>query len=285
MRSKASSFLACFGLAAGLFLPGALAHADENAPYALLNFSSQPNAGPDWIITLGAGVQYGPSFEGSSKTSVSVLPSDLDIRRAGEPASWGAPDDAFSFTLFEANGFSIGPAADLRSGRSRSDERRLAGIRSVPATVDAGLFLEYWLIANRLRTHIELRQAVRSKQGLVADLAADWVQPYDAFTFSIGPRLSLANGTYMRTSFSVTQADALQNTLVTPYHASAGIKSVGALASVSYQFSPAWKATLYTKYERLTGDAADSPITRRIGSPDQNIVGLNLSYSFGVKFR
>jgi outer membrane protein len=129
-----------------------------------------------------------------------------------------------------------------------------------------------------------VRQALRARQGLAADLAADWVQPLDAFTFSLGPRLSAGSGTYMRSSFGISEGEAALNRLVTPYHPSAGIKSVGALASMSYQFSPAWKATLYDRYDRLVGNAADSPITAHIGSPNQNTVGVDLSYSFGLKF-
>lgn len=285
MRSRVLPVLAFLGLAAGTFTPGSQVHADERSPYSVLNFSSQPDAGPDWIVTVGVGTQYGPTYEGASKTSVTVLPSDFDIRRAGEAPGWGAPDDAFSFSVFESHGFAIGPAADFRGGRSRSDERDLTGVHTVPATLDAGLFMEYWLIENQLRARAEVRQAVRAGQGLVADFSADWVQPYDAFTFSIGPRLSVGNGTYMRSSFGVTERDAARNGQVIPYDPSAGIKAYGALASVSYQFSPAWKATLYDKYERLTGDAADSPVTKRFGSLNQNTVGLSLSYSFGLKFR
>lgn len=285
MCSRVLPVLAFLGLSAGLLVSGLSARADERSPYSVLNFSSQPDAGPDWIVTLGAGVQYGPTYEGASKTSVTVLPSDFDIRRAGEAPGWGAPDDAFSFALLESHGFAIGPAADFRGGRSRSDERGLTGVHTVPATLDAGLFMEYWLIENQLRARAEVRQALRAGQGLVADFSADWVQPYDAFTFSIGPRLSVGNGTYMRSSFGVTERDAVRNGQVIPYDPSAGIKAYGALASVSYQFSPAWKATVYDKFERLTGDAADSPVTKRFGSVNQNTVGLSLSYSFGLKFR
>lgn len=273
-----------FAVVAAFWPAYSSAWAQEASPYSLLNFSSQPAAAPDWIITLGAGLQYGPSYEGASKTSLSVLPSDFDIRRVGEPEGFSAPDDGFSISVFDDNRFSFGPVADFRGGRSRSDDRSLAGLHALPFTVDAGLFGEYWLIEDRLRAHVEIRQALRGRQGMVADFATDWVQPYQAFTFSLGPRLSLANGTYMRSSFSISDAEAARNGLVTAYHASSGLKSVGALASAAYRFNPAWKATVYYKYDRLVGDAADSPITSRIGSPNQSTVGLNLSYSFGVKF-
>jgi outer membrane scaffolding protein for murein synthesis (MipA/OmpV family) len=41
---------------------------------------------------------------------------------------------------------------------------------------------------------------------------------------------------------------------------------------------------VYDKYNRLIGDAADSPIVSDIGSVDQNTIGITLSRSFEVPF-
>jgi MipA family protein len=258
--------------------------AGNTAAVSTLNFSFETDPAPDWIVTLGAGVEYGPRYEGASRLGFSFVPSDFDIRRAGEPASFGAPDDGFSFSLFDAHGLSLGPVADYRGGRSRGDDQMLVGLHDISPTLDAGLFAEYWVIEDRLRTRVELRQALRARYGLVADLSADWVQPFDAFTFSFGPRMSMANGAYMRTYFGISDEEAAASPFVGPFDASSGIQSVGAIAALSYQMSPAWKATIYDKYDRLVKDAAESPITSVIGSPNQNIIGVNLSYAFGVKF-
>lgn len=258
--------------------------AQDASPYKVLNFSQHAAPSPDWIVTLGGGVQAAPRYEGASKMTFSAVLSDFDIRRADEPASFGAPDDAFSWPVWDNRGFSFGPAADIRDGRSHRDEPELRGIHSFGPTLDAGIYAEYWPIENFLRFHGELRQALQGRQGLVADLAADWVQPVNDFTFSLGPRLSLANGTYMRESFGISPQESAVNGELPPYRALAGVKSVGALASLAYQITPAWKATIYDKYDRLVGNAARSPIVDRLGSADQNTLGLNLSYSFGLKF-
>jgi outer membrane protein len=71
---------------------------------------------------MGAGLEYGPSYEGASKTGFSIVPSDFDVRRPGEAAGFSAPDEAFSYTLFDMHGLSFRPAANYRGGRSRSDE-------------------------------------------------------------------------------------------------------------------------------------------------------------------
>ncbi|MGV1768475.1 MipA/OmpV family protein, partial [Rhizobium rhizogenes] len=40
----------------------------------------------------------------------------------------------------------------------------------------------------------------------------------------------------------------------------------------------------YEKYNRLVGDAADSPITSQFGSPNQNIIGFTLNRTFNIDF-
>jgi outer membrane protein len=249
-----------------------------------LNFGSSPDTQPDWIVTLGVGTEFGPSYEGAKRTGFSFMPSDLSIRRAGEPDGFSAPDDGFNYTLFEWGNFSFGPVGNYRSGRYLTDDHRLTGLHSIASTVDAGGFAEYWILADRLRTRVEVRQALRAREGLVADLSADWVQPYGAFTASLGPRLSVGNGTYMRSWFGVTSQEAAASPFVGAFHASAGVKSFGAMAALRYTFSPSWSGTVYDGFQRLVGDAASSPITSRIGSRNQNTVGLSLTYSFGVKF-
>jgi outer membrane scaffolding protein for murein synthesis (MipA/OmpV family) len=67
---------------------------------------------------------------------------------------------------------------------------------------------------------------------------------------------------------------------VEPYRPTGGFTSVGVAAAAEYRWSPTWSTTLFGGYKRLVGSAADSPVTRRFGSPNQFNVGVSLSYSF-----
>ena len=51
-------------------------------------------------------------------------------------------------------------------------------------------------------------------------------------------------------------------------------------ASATYQWNDQWATTVRGAYDRLVGSAADSPITRNLGSRDQFTVGASASYSF-----
>lgn len=244
--------------------------------------AAAPSAQDGWIVTLGAGASFGPRFLGASGNGFSAVPTELGIRRKGTPEELGAPDDGLDYTLFDAGRFEFGVVADIRDGRSRSEARRFVGIHGYPATIDAGVFAEYWPIEDRLRMRIEVRQALRVRQGLVADLSMDWFQPLGNMTFSIGPRVSLGDARYMRTAFGISELDALANGSVAPFHPGGGITSVGLTAALRIPLTPSLTATVYDSFKRLTGEASRSPLTSVLGSRNQNTIGLNLSYSFGL---
>jgi outer membrane scaffolding protein for murein synthesis (MipA/OmpV family) len=267
-------------LTAGLIAAASSARAGD---YATLDLTGK-NMAPTWIVSLGAGVALSPDFIGSKNTQFSLQPSDFSIRRTGEAAGFGAPDDGFDFTLYEANGFSVGPVASLRDSRSKADDRALIGLRKIPLALDAGLFAEYWPIEDRLRTRIELRQALWGGGGLVARASVDWVEKIGAFTLSGGPRATFGDARFMKQNFAISAEESAANGALPAYSAHAGLVSVGANVAARYAVTPAMSVTVYDTYERLVGDAAASPITSQIGSKNQNTVGINLTYSFGVAY-
>jgi outer membrane scaffolding protein for murein synthesis (MipA/OmpV family) len=130
-----------------------------------------------------------------------------------------------------------------------------------------------------------VRQSLWGGDGLVADLSLDWFQPVgDKLVLSAGPRLSLADSTYMRGNFGISASRAAKNGHVSAFDANGGLKSVGFTVAATYTISPAWSVQVYEKYNRLVGDAADSPITSRFGSPDQNMIGFTLNRTFNIDF-
>jgi len=238
----------------------------------------------DWIVTIGGSTEYAPSYEGASRNSFGFVPS-FDIRRMGETPDYSAPDDNIDFTLLEIAGVEFGPVAGFRSGRSISDDGRLNGLKTVDWAIDAGAFLQYWPVDERLRLRLETRQALWGGSGLVADFAADWFLPIDdRLVVSAGGRASLANTAYMSTNFSITPSESATNGRLGAFDAHGGLKSVGLAIAATYTLSPAWSAQIYYKYDRLLNDAAESPITSVLGSRNQNVIGISLNRSFEISF-
>jgi MipA family protein len=257
---------------------GSVAHAADNEA------SSKPSDSSTWVVTLGASVEYGPKFPGSKHDGFSAFPS-FDIRRFDEPDENSAPDDNIDYGLVNIGSFEAGPVLGFRDNRSQSDDEGLKGIHSISWDVDVGVFAQYWAIPNQLRFRTEIRQAVSNGSGLVVDIGADWFQPLgEGWLLSVGPRASFGNGAYMREYFGISSSEASQNGALAAFDAKSGLKSIGFMVSAAYQVTPTWTLLVYDRFDRLTGDAADSPITSKLGSPNQNVIGVSLSKAFNVSF-
>jgi len=103
----------------------------------------------------------------------------------------------------------------------------------------------------------------------------------DDYVFSIGPRARWGDDNYHDAYFSVTPAVAAAAGLPV-FDADSGLHSVGAAAGLTYMLSRSWGVYGFAGYDRLVGDAADSPIVRTFGSRDQFSGGIGLFYSFSV---
>lgn len=266
---------ALFSLASTLLAPGLAAAAD-----APLRPYMPPPAGVSdtYIVTLSANGALVPSFPGSDKVTGIVYPS-LNFRRSDEPARFTAPDDGVSISIFDNPTFRVGPVFRYQSGRYRSDDRRLFGLQKLDWDIESGLFFEVWPLSF-IRARLEARHGFRGSSGFVGNVGVDVVYPVDRFTFSLGPRLSFGDESYVRRYFGVTPGEAALNGRVFPYRPDGGVTGVGALGAVTYAWNETWATTGYIRYDRLVNDVARSPIVTRIGSRDQYMIGAKVSYSF-----
>lgn len=240
----------------------------------------EPTPASGWIVTVRANALTGPKWDGADQNGIMAFPT-MSFRRAGTVQKWRSPDDGISFSVVDQAGFEMGPVARIRGGRYYDGNRELFGIHDVKWTVEPGVFANIWL-APTIRARAEVRHGFRGEDGFHANFGLDWVNTFDRWTFAIGPRVELADGKFMRTNFGVTPLDALWNRQVLAYRPDGGFKSLGVYSSLGYQISDAWNATLHGGYNRLSGDAADSPIVKRFGSANQFTLGLQLAYSFPV---
>ena len=131
------------------------------------------------------------------------------------------------------------------------------------------------------RVRSELRKGVSGHKGWIGTAGADLIlRDRDEWLFAIGPRVTWSDDDYHDAYFSVAPADSLAAGLPA-FDADGGIQAYGATASTLFQVSKNWGLLLYGKYDRLTGDAADSPIVLTYGSRDQFSFGSAITYTFG----
>jgi MipA family protein len=259
-------------------LAAPLAAALAAAPALAQDGEAQPRR--DLIVTIGGGAQAYPRYPGSDELKIGPLPI-LNFRKAGDPLSFEAPDEGIGFGILGAGSpINIGPAVQLQGKRK---ERHVgAPVGNVGFTVEAGAFVQAFVMPN-LRIRLEGRKGIGGHEGLLGDISADlMLRDADRTVFSIGPRLRLSNGRYQRAYFGVSPAVSGPAGLPV-YRPDGGIHAVGVATGITHQFSETWGIYAYAAYDRLVGDAGDSPLVRSYGKRDQPSFGLGLSYSFRIK--
>lgn len=261
-------------MAVGLFLaPAAIA---ENT------LPEEYDAG-DGSGFIALGVAALPEYEGAS----SYEPVPLIIGRL----------DAFN-VRFEVEGLTarvnlrpraglqFGPTAGYRPGRNNVKNNVVDRLEKVNGAVEIGGFLRYQ-IDGVLRSGDELAFGAEmladvsgAHEGLTANLGIGYALPFgERWRFGLDTGVTLASKNYMTSYFDIDAADAARSGLKV-FDADGGLKDIGAGVTLGYNWSARWGVVGRAAYTRLVGDAADSPIVREEGTPNQFLAGLAVSFRF-----
>ena len=228
---------------------------------------------------VGAGAQIVPRFPGSNEVGPSPYP-DFAIARGSEPFVFESPDEAFGFTVVRAGGVEFGPAITFQGKRRRADMP--VPMDEVGFSLETGGFAHLYVTPD-IRVRAEARYGVTGHRGWVGSLGADYViRDGDKYVFSIGPRVNLSDRGYQMAYFGVNPGEAARTGLPA-YRPRGGVHSAGAIAGALYSLGGRWGAVSYVRYDRLAGDAADSPFIKSYGSRDQVSGGIGLTYTFGKR--
>jgi outer membrane protein len=231
-------------------------------------------AQPDWIVTLGAGVQAGPRYPGSNSIDFMPIPAiDIEYKNL----LFAKQDMPLGVYFINNPHWSAGLALqyDLTE-RHSADDSRLAGLANLPMTLRAKLFATYTISA--LTVSASAAQDIGGHaEGLVVDANAIAALPLGTqWYLSAGPGISWGNGQYQRTFFGITPAQNLASGLP-QYTGRAGINNVYLSLEADYLITKHWTATANVKVAQLQSSAARSPITE---SRQQTTSTLSLSYTY-----
>lgn len=232
-----------------------------------------------WVVNIGGQAALAPPYEGANHDVVQPMPT-FTVRRASIDRRFTPPDDGSSFALLSTPLIDFGPV--VRGREARSDKGQLTGFARVGLAVEPGLYVDVWP-RPWLRGRLEVRRGVIGHQGWIADAGADLISTGSRWDASIGPRVGWGDRRYMRTYFGVSDLAAARSPLVnTPYLPGAGQRYAGLEGAFSYRISRSLRVTYGAGYQRLTSVAAESPIVRRAGNPNQYVTSLGFSYRFRV---
>jgi len=245
--------------------------------------SADDDSGSSIAGFVSAGIGWVPDYQGSSHYKIRpyfegrINKGNYYLRLVGP---------TLLFNVVDSSMFHAGPVIGLRRSRNHVKDPAVAAMKKIDYSMTGGGFVEYEHVAKDPRSAervtlyvqndlvgensgwtVTARGVVRRPvnfvdRGLIASVEVDTVW---------------ADRTYMNTYFGVSGPDALASRLP-DYRASPGFKSVGAALSLDQFLSRTWSVGLRFHYSRLTGAAADSPITRLTGSRNQYFFGLVVGY-------
>ena len=237
--------------------------------------SPAPRPGAALSFTLRGGVQVRPQFPGSDEYET-------------------GPDIGFSFGSLEFGRFGIGdPDPDLVptglglrgsfryvGERDSDDYEELRGLDDVDGALELGVGVSYRQEAYEVFG--DLRYGVTGHDAIVGEVGADvFFSPSDRLTLSAGPRVFFAEEGYAQEYFGVSPSEAAASGL-DAFAADGGALSAGLEVGARYRLNEDWGIEGAVTYDRLVGDAEESPITEA-GSADQYgvRVGVTRRITFG----
>lgn len=253
---------------------------------ALLSlFAAAPAAAQDdeaprgRILTLGIGAQTYGKYPGADSNGIGPFPI-FGLRRPGQPIRFGSADDGAGFGFLGYDSvINFGPSVRFQNKRDEEDVG--AAVGDVGFTVEVGGFVDINPSRN-FRLRAELRRGLGGHRAWVGSLGADLILRDDQnYIFSVGPRVRWADNRYNDRYFGVTPAVA-GTTGLAALDPDGGVYAVGGIANLTHRLGRNWGVQAYAGYDRLVGDAADSPIVRNFGSRDQISGGGGLWIEFNV---
>jgi outer membrane protein len=265
--------------------------APDPDPTTLANVPND-DAPPDWQFRLGAGIGVSPAYLGSKTYQVAAAPF-AEVRY--KDRYFVSVFDGAGADVIKTRHFRAGPTLSFDSGRKESGktfkiagnrDTSLIGLGDVKSAVQAGGFAEYSLGAFTAKAQVS--KALGGTNGLVANLGVRLTEPIrisalsnKPIIVSVGPRMTFVDSKHNNAYFGVDANQSL-NSGLPQYTAKGGLQSYGVGATVLVPVSKSVSAIMLFGYDRLSGDAADSPLVRERGSANQATAGLGLIYHFGL---
>lgn len=226
-----------------------------------------------YVIDLGGGVMAQPRYPGSDETIFVPYPL-IAVSKFFVPG-YGQIDEENS-----TRRLSIYPSFNFIGKRDSSKSNELEGMKDVDWALEAGIGISYrydWI-----RGFAEIRQGFNGYSGQVAQFGIDLIgSPTEDLEVRFGPRAGWGSEDYMQTYFGITSSEAAKSPIYnSAYKADAGFDTVGLAGSATYDMTDRWKLHGLVGWDRLIGDAGDSPIVKA-GSENQFYGGAGITYEFG----
>lgn len=234
-------------------------------------------------FTIGAGVGVAPDYEGSKDYKLVPM---WNVRAAD---LWGKPTYAWLLnTNFRSNflnneNWRLGLSGQYVAERSDVKNNAVDSLHGADSSTMLGVLAGYdfQLAEGRIfGVEVNARYDVVNSNGYLITPGVNYITPL-APNWILSARLGVtwASDAYMSNYFAINHTNASRSGL-DQFNADAGFKDASLNVAAIWRFAQNWDLTALAQYERLLGDAADSPITDDKGSANQLFAGLLVNFHF-----
>ncbi len=237
---------------------------------------------------VGLGVAMIPDYIGSDDYKVVPLPFvKYTLRDSERYIKLAGPE--LSFNVLNLPNFYFGPLIRYYGSRDHDIEDEVVKkMKEIDSGLAAGAFLSYEIKGvnprNRLNLTFKFLTDVSSEfSGYLVDFDATlWRKVAEKWDVFVGVGTTYADGNYMDTYFGVNNNNRGSTTRseLPNFTAESGIRDGRFQAGGIWYFNENWLFGGLVRYQRLLGDAEDSPVVDRRGDPNQVAVGLFAGYKW-----
>jgi outer membrane scaffolding protein for murein synthesis (MipA/OmpV family) len=278
-------------LGAGLAATAAMVFSQDAAAQEIIpmQFTGETNL-------VGLGVFSVPDFYGSDKNQGALAPLlHYNFDAWGNPLYVQVVGPEIRLNLVPRKDLRAGPILRWRTRRDDDvDNETVKRMRPIASATEVGAFFAYHMPidADPLHKWVFSGDITWNTNGVydgaTGNVRATYYHPFQSGMMgkpllgTIGFGLFFASDHFNDRYFGLHGADVLlyPERNFAPYTAESGVTSIKIPFTLSSQIDPKWLITFGGRYEKLLGDAKDSPVIERHGNDSQWTLGIAASYLF-----
>lgn len=232
------------------------------------------------MVSLGVG--RAPDYMGSDDYEAAVAPIGRYYFSDKRYVQVLGPQ--ISLNLLNHDVFQFGPQLLFRFKRdSDVEDPVVSRMQEVDSAVEGGVFAAAtWKLSSDPRHRVGVRADLQGgSNGSEGTLTANYFHPVtQATVLYVGGGIGFSNDKWARTYYGVKASDAylFPSLNGNAYKPDGGLNDYRANFGAIVHLSPNWHLAGGARYQRLRGDAGDSPIVDERGSRNQWIYGVSVGY-------
>lgn len=231
------------------------------------------NQNKAWSVRIGLMGICNPEYEGSDDYEVSGSPF---VNITWRDTFFLYSRKGLGAYVWNRNDVKLGASIGMTSGRDEDNSSELDGLGDIDGGAKVNVLFEWTAGDFTLDADYE-QQITGEDTGFQIHLVLGYdLMIMKKFMLKSSIKTTYASSDYMEEYFGISPIQSARSGLVT-YDVDSGFKSVGFQIMTTYRLKKHWGIQAMAGYDRLVGDAADSPVVENV---NQYLLGVGLSYKF-----